>query len=208
MTQGSFRIIAVVITLVVVMGLIGIWRVNHPDPKVEPPLNIDQHIPEDASMVLARIGCPPGTCPTYKVAVHADGTVLFDGPIFWLNYQESRNTTPKKSHISQDEVKQLLREFLRMDYYSIKPECGVREYRGIQGPENFKCGNCSADQESVVTSITINRKYKTIEHYYGCGGTETLTNLTNLEQKFDEIVNIGQWTDRRELQGGRRTAEE
>ena len=197
MNQGSFRIIAVVITLAVVMTLTGIWLISHRDStQVEPTIDIEQHIPEDATVMLARTGCSPGTCPTYKVTVRADGTVLSEGPIFWLDYQESRNTTPTTTHISQDEVRQLLREFLRIDYFSIKAECGVREFRGIQGPENFKCANCSANQQSTVTAITINRKYKTIEHYYGCGGTETLTNLTDLEQKFAEIVNIRQRLDR------------
>jgi hypothetical protein len=197
MSQGSFRIIAVVITLAVVMTVYGIWLISHRNPTpVEPTINIEQQIPADASVILARTGCSPGPCPTYKVTVRADGTVLSEGPIFWLDYQESRDTTPTTTHISRDEVKQLLREFLRIDYFSIKAECGVREFRGIQGPENFKCANCSADQPSTVTAITINRKYKTIEHYDGCEGTETLTNLTDLERKFDEIVNIRQRLDR------------
>jgi len=196
MTQGSFRIIAVVITLAVVLTLTGIWLITHRPTPVEPTIDIEKQIPADAVVMLARTGCSPGTCPTYKVTVQADGTVLSEGPVFWLDYQESRDTTPTKTQISQEEVKQLFREFLRIDYFSIKAECGVREFQGIQGPENFKCPNCSANQESAVTSIVINRKYKSIEHYYGCEGTETLTNLTGLERKFAEIVNIRQRLDR------------
>jgi hypothetical protein len=59
-----------------------------------------------------------------------------------------------------------------------------------------KLGRRPAATGAVVTAITINRKYKSIEHYYGCEGTETLTNLTDLERKFDEIVNIRQRLDR------------
>ena len=57
------------------------------------------------------------------------------------------------------------------------------------------CPQYTFDAGTVFTSIANNSRFKQVEHYQGCQGTESLTKLTALENKIDEIVNIKQWFD-------------
>ena len=50
----------------------------------------------------------------------------------------------------------------------------------------------TTDSPSVITSITRNRKTKTVHHYYG--DTSAPQELFDLESKIDQITNSKQWT--------------
>ena len=52
---------------------------------------------------------------------------------------------------------------------------------------------CPTDHPSAFTSIRINGKSKTINHYLGCLEPKVPKGLTELENKIDEIVNTAQW---------------
>jgi hypothetical protein len=46
---------------------------------------------------------------------------------------------------------------------------------------------------TLFTSIRINGRSKTIKHNHGCRGPKVPKELTELEDKIDEIVNTAQW---------------
>jgi hypothetical protein len=50
----------------------------------------------------------------------------------------------------------------------------------------------TTDSPSVITSITLNGKTKTVNHYYGDSSAPQA--LFDLESKIDEITNSKQWT--------------
>jgi hypothetical protein len=193
--MSKFAVRMILLLLAMTAALAGIWYVHQRNlPQPEPPVVIGEPFPEDARVMLARV-CSGGTCSPYKVSVSVDGKVEFEDQAFWINYL--REARLLKTQVTQDQVKQLFAEFARANFFAIQPECGVREYWGMNAQsEGFKCGSCSAGQPTAITSITFNRKSRAIEHYSGCQGTETLTNLTDLEQRIDGILHTGQWLNR------------
>jgi Domain of unknown function (DUF6438) len=86
-----------------------------------------------------------------------------------------------KSSVSRERLKQLMGEFDRVNYFSLEDD-----YSEIRL-------SCPTDQPSAITSIRINGKSKTINHYLGCLEPKVPKGLTELENKIDEIVNTAQW---------------
>ncbi|MGI8641614.1 MAG: DUF6438 domain-containing protein [Pyrinomonadaceae bacterium] len=151
-----------------------------------------QTIPQDTLITLERnpghwgmSGLSP--CPFYKLTIFADGIVELEPK----DYNEYKIVTGKiiKSRISQEQLKQLISEFEKIDFYSLKST--------FESKENSldDCPEYGTDAVTAIMSITIKGKTKQVEHYHGCRKTEALSKLTNLENKIDEIVNIKQWFD-------------
>src|SRR5207253_387703 len=67
------------------------------------------------------------------------------------------------SKISQEQLRQLISEFEKADYFSLRDSYIKNEDcpRGI-----------STDMPSAYTSIQINGRRKAISHYYGCIGKD------------------------------------
>jgi Domain of unknown function (DUF6438) len=147
---------------------------NNPAPAG--PTAASQAVPSDTLIILERLECDL-TCPVYKLTISADGKVIFEGRRF------VKRTGIIKSSISQEQLKELISEFERVNYFSLKDK---------YAPGN-NCPEAATDYPSAITSIRSNRKSKSIEHYYGCRGNDTLQELTNLEGKIDEIINTQQW---------------
>ena len=124
----------------------------------------------DDVITLERTACF-GTCPVYTLTMNVDGTVIYEGKDFVKTKGRVENT------ISQDKIEQLISEFERVDYFSLDDSYTERTI---------------TDTQTVITSITIDGKVKTIEHY--CGDFSAPKKLTELEDKIDEIVDSGQWT--------------
>jgi len=78
--------------------------------------------------------------------------------------------------ISEDKIRQLVSEFQKIDYFSLRDSY---EERNV------------TDMPSAFTSLTINGDKKTVRHYHGDLGAPK--ELTELENKIDEIVNSNQW---------------
>ncbi|MGI8883099.1 MAG: DUF6438 domain-containing protein [Pyrinomonadaceae bacterium] len=149
-------------------------------------------IPKDTLITLER---NPGywgkvgseSCPFYKLTIFAEGKVKLEVK----EYKEYKEVTNKiiKSKIKKEQVKQIISEFEKIDFYSIKSTFEDKE--NIRG----ECPQYAYDASSAFISIAVNGKTKQVEHYDGCRGTESLSKLTNLENKIDEAVNIKQWVD-------------
>ena len=124
---------------------------------------------KEVVITLERTECF-GTCPVYRLTVYGYGAVIYEG-IRFAQVQGTRQTT-----ISEDKIKQLVSEFQKIDYFSLRDSY---EERNV------------TDMPSAITSLTINGNKKTVRHYHG--DLSTPKELTELEDKIDEIVNTNQW---------------
>jgi hypothetical protein len=139
---------------------------------------IPQKIPRDLKITLERTWCY-GSCPIYKLTITADGAVVFKGERF-----VKQEGATKKSSISREGLKQLMAEFDRVKFFSLGDDY---MYGSRVCAENW------SDSPSAFTSIMIDGKSKTVHHYHGCRGPKVPKELTELENKIDEIVNTAQW---------------
>jgi hypothetical protein len=112
-----------------------------------------------------------GTCPVYSLDIFGNGTVVYEGERFV-------NVTGKQvSRIPDDEVKELVKEFYRMNYFSLN-----NTYNKI----------VKTDQPTVLTSINVNGTSKSIFDNLGAIAPE---GLRMLENKIDEITNSSKWVE-------------
>ena len=124
---------------------------------------------KDVLITLERTACF-GTCPVYSVTIKGDGAVVYDGKDF-VEVKGKAETT-----ITQDQIDELISEFEKIDYFSLKDSYTERTI---------------TDSPTVLTSISINGKTKAIEHYHG--DFSAPEKLKYLEDRIDEIINSDQW---------------
>lgn len=121
-------------------------------------------------IVLSRMGCY-GTCPSYSVEVHGDGTVLYSG---------ARFVAIKGSHhhsISSDVVSQMVEAFRAADYFSLKDKY-------IFGPP---------DLPTYKTSISFDGRTKEVTDYDGEEGGMPKS-VSDLEDTIDHLSGVERWT--------------
>jgi hypothetical protein len=118
---------------------------------------------------LSRGACY-GTCPIYTLTVKADGTVNFDG----TKYTETIGRADGR--IDDEKLKALLQEFKTADFFGLD--------------DDYTSGDCSTDQPTVSTALTINGETKEIKHDTGC---EAPGELDTLEQRIDDVVGSAKW---------------
>lgn len=133
-------------------------------PKSSPPV-----AQEELVIKLERTACF-GKCPVYSLMIKGDGTVIYAGVDF------VRVKGIQETSISADAVKQLVLAFEKADYFSLK--------------DSYTSFGVS-DMPSVNTSINIGNKTKAVNHYLG--DRNAPKQLSELENKIDEIVNSAQW---------------
>lgn len=125
----------------------------------------------DLVITLERTPCY-GFCPVYTLTIRGDGTVVYEGKDFVQVKGKAVST------ISQEQIEQLVAEFEKADYFSLNDSYTERTI---------------TDAPSVITSITIDGKTKSIEHYHG--DFSAPEPLTHLEDRIDEIVDSSQWIE-------------
>ena len=123
----------------------------------------------ELTITLERTVCH-GFCPIYTLTIQGDGTVVYDGKDFVKTKGRAEIT------IQKEKIMQLLQEFEAIDYFNLNDKYTDRTI---------------TDAPSVITSITVDGKRKTIEHYHG--DFNAPEELTKLEDKIDEIINTDQW---------------
>ncbi len=139
-------------------------------------------IPSDLLITMDKPLCQGfENCQIYKITVKADGTVLFEGK----QYTEIKGKTKRK--ISEEEVKELIKEFEKAGYFNL-----------IDNYNYETCPNSFTDSHDVNTSIQMNGNKKSVNHYLGCVGHNTefeksLNDLEILEDKIREISGAGRW---------------
>jgi len=145
-----------------------------------------QAIPPDLLITLERTDCE-GVCPMYTLRISADGVVVYQGKQFVSNKRKA------VSRLTPEQLRQLLAEFERVNYFSLRNR--------YQYPEDG-CPSSGLDYPSAITSFRINGRVKIITHDYGCrekspdGDSRPVypSELFALEQRIDEIVGTSRWT--------------
>ena len=155
-------LLAVTILIAVTVIATGCTRTQTPRPN-----NL-----EDVVITLERTACF-GTCPIYILTIYGDGTVVYEG-ISFVKVEGVITTS-----ISEDKIKQLVSEFQKIDYFSLK--------------DNYEEHNAT-DMPSTITSYTVDGKKKTVSHYHG--DLSAPKQLAELENRIDGIVNSHQWVNR------------
>lgn len=128
------------------------------------PSNLDKVV-----ITLERTVCF-GVCPEYKLTIYGSGTVVYEGKMF-VRIEGKRTIA-----ISEEKVRQLLSEFKKIDYFSLNDS--YEEFMGT-------------DMPSAFTSLTVDGNTKAVRHYHG--DFSAPKELTELEDKIDEIINTDQW---------------
>ena len=146
-----------------------------------------QAVPKDLLITLERSPCF-GVCPFYKLTISANGKVTFEPKSISQDYKLVSGKISKGS-VTQEQLKQLISEFEKINFFSLKDRYG--KSWDYSADEN--CPEIWTDHSSAETSITINGKTKTVDHYHGCTGSSLLENLNRLEDRIDEIVNTKRW---------------
>lgn len=121
-------------------------------------------------MTLSRSGCF-GSCPSYSVEVHGDGTVLYDGGAYVAI------TGSHRASVSSDAVSQLVEAFRAADYFSLK--------------DKYMWG--ATDLPTFKTSISIDGVTKEVVDYAGAqvGMPES---VSRLEETIDRLSGVERWT--------------
>ena len=138
-----------------------------------------QDVPSDTVITLIRTECY-GTCPAYSLTISADGKVVYKG------HEHVKQKGEVESRISQEKVKELIAAFEKIDYFNLMD----KYFRGKES-----CPRWYTDMPYAVTSLTLNGKKKSVNHYYGCTGSKVVGQLMALEYKIDAAVNVKQWIE-------------
>jgi hypothetical protein len=121
-------------------------------------------------ITLRRTGCF-GKCPSYRVEIHGDGTVLYEGESFVAVKGSRRGSIPKETVI------ELVNAFHDADYYSLQDE--------------YVWG--ATDLPTYETSIEIDGRFKKVMDYAGEKIGMPLT-VSKLEADIDRLAETDQWT--------------
>jgi hypothetical protein len=144
----------------------------HPPP-------VQQDVPSDTKITLLMTDCYGG-CPVYSLTIYADGKVLYVGG------EGVKRKGEVESRISQERLKELIAAFKKINYFDLEDRYVSR---------SKDCPSWATDTASAITSLTLNGKTKTVNHYYGCSGSEVVAKLTWLEEKINDAVNVNQWIE-------------
>jgi ankyrin repeat protein len=125
---------------------------------------------DSVRITLRRTGCF-GSCPSYRVEVHGDGTVLYEGQAFVAV------TGSHRGSIAKETVVELVNAFRDADYYSLQDEY-VWD---------------ATDLPTFETSIEIDGRLKRVEDYAGGQIGMPLT-VSKLEAEIDRLADTGRWT--------------
>lgn len=125
-----------------------------------------------------------GQC--YTLVISADGNVILT-PTKYMGYGDPDvpQKVPIKSRITNKQLVQIIREFEKEDFFSLKDT-----YRMQQTPE---CSDIFTDGSSKTVSITINGRKKSV-FWENCFTSSQFlpARLGNITNKIHEVVNIKQ----------------
>lgn len=125
---------------------------------------------KSVKITLQRTECLT-ECPAYRVEVHGDGTVVYQGGSSVAFIGQHRGLVPRENVI------ELVRQFELVDYYSLRDE-----YRGGV-----------ADQVTRMTSIEIDGQRKQVTDYAGVE-TGMPVAVSDLEDTIDRLAGSERWT--------------
>lgn len=121
-------------------------------------------------ITLRRTTCF-GTCPSYRVEMHGDGTILYEGDAYVAVMGSHRGS------VSKETVFALVDAFRAADYYSLQDE--------YVWP--------ATDLPTYETSLQIDGKLKKVKDYAGEQVGMPLL-VSKLETEIDRLVDTERWT--------------
>jgi ankyrin repeat protein len=119
---------------------------------------------------LTRTGCL-GACPSYRVEVHGDGTVAYEGK--WSVAIEGKH----QGSIPREKVRELVGRFRAADYYSLRDE--------------YVLG--ATDLPTYTSSISMDGQSKQVKDYAGVAIGMPLA-VSDLESSIDHFAEVERWT--------------
>lgn len=124
-------------------------------------------------ITLSRSGCY-GRCPAYKIEIHGDGTVLYDGN---GNVAHKGRHTAKISHAS---LAELVDSFRKANYFSLRD----RYASGI------------TDNPAYETSISFDGVSKSVLDYVG-QSVGMPSAVSDVEAAIDRLSGASKWVGRK-----------
>lgn len=138
------------------------------------PITLAQDHSDQLAITLQRTECY-GECPSYKLTIRGDGSILYEG------YKFVRVKGIQKSKIARSDVQDLLKSFIAIDYFGLRDA-----YMTIKYPDGTE--SVVTDLPTTLTSLTMGLDSKTVEDYVGAPEP-----LKILEHKIDEVVGSKRW---------------
>lgn len=120
----------------------------------------------DLLITIYRSACL-GDCPSYSARIYADGTVVYVGQFGVKQIGERRHK------ISQGAIQALIKEFQRLDYWSLKDNYEADEQARM-----------TTDQQTTTTSICLDGKRKQVVNIYGP------KRLDELEERIESLAGL------------------
>jgi hypothetical protein len=136
------------------------------EKKIDQVAGTDTWVKGDILITLERTSCF-GSCPAYKLTIHWDGKVEYDGE------SSVKVTGLQTAQISQDQVTQLANKFNKIGYFSLQDEYW----------------DLVTDLQTTITSIWIDGRFKRVLDY----GNIAPQALKDLERKIDEVAGTDKW---------------
>lgn len=150
-----------------------------PKPAPTPAPAASTTASDSAVITLERTPCF-GSCPVYRVAIGADGTVRFDGR------RHVAHPGPGTAKIPPAVVDSLLGELRDGGYFG---------FADAYVAGSAACGAYATDAPSAKTSVTLEGATKRIDHDYGCADAPPA--LARLERRIDEVAETSRWVGSR-----------
>ena len=134
----------------------------------------DEPRPAISGITLERTGCY-GPCPSYKVTVHSDGTVEYEG----IKYVKEKGT--RKGKITEAEFRTLADKTEAIGFFKLKDL-----YDQEQNPDGSI--TTVTDLPTRITTVTKDNHSRTVKNYFG--GPKGLEELEGL---IDEVTKSSVW---------------
>lgn len=130
-----------------------------------------------------------GRCQVYNLEIYPDGKAIFEG------IQFTKIIGKVRSNLSKEKMHQLTAEINKTEFFDLKDSYNIRH----------SCPVIVNHNPTIILSIKLNEKEKTISHYLGCRENYKIgepwkvfpQQLYDLENKIDEIVEIERWIGER-----------
>jgi len=131
-----------------------------------PRVEAQQKCEGNLLITINRTACH-GDCAVYSARIYADGTVVYVG------VGGVKEVGERRHKISQGAIQALIKEFQRLDYWSLKDSYEVDEQ-----------GMASTGQQITTTSICFDGKTKQVVNIYGP------KRLDELEERIESLAGL------------------
>ena len=134
--------------------------------------------PEPDTLIVLQRGACEQRCAVYRVAIFADGTVIYQGRHF------VRRSGLIKSLIPVEVLNNLIHDLEAGGFFQLEDNYGY-------GNKDH-CESLDSGEPTAILTFSNQGRSKTVLHNHGCVGTAT-KQLTELEDKVDHAVGTIKW---------------